>query len=118
MFSENGAKSKTNVVHLFRAVGDIEFYSIMRTKQFSVKQEGAHVKYFGLDYEETLALADKVTNIDATAIVEVAVLRDTLERIGDFTHVDSFLFRSGTVQIQEEDLDEFNRAILLIEQKF
>ena len=118
MFTENEAMQKTDVVCLFRAVGDVEFYSIMRTKQFSIHPKGAHVKYFGLDYKETLAFADRVTNIDVTAIIEVAVLRDVLDRIGDFTHVDSFIFKSGTVVIQSEDLDEFNRAIQQIEQKY
>jgi len=106
------------VVCLYRAVSDTEFYSVMRTNQFSIHPKGAHVKYFGLDYEETLAFADKITSIDVTAIVEVTVLRDVLERLGDFTHVDSFIFRSGTVVIQSEDLDEFNRAIQLIEHKY
>ena len=110
--------SKTNIVCLFRAVGDVEFYSIMRTKQFSIHPKGAHVKYFGLDYEETLAFANKIANIDVTAIIEVTVLRDVLERIGDFTQVDSFLFKGGTVEIQSEDLDEFNLAIQQIEQKY
>ena len=90
----------------------------MRTKQFSIHPKGAHVKYFGLDYEETLAFANKVTNIDVTAIVEATVLRDILERIGEFTQVDSYLFKSGTVEIQLEDLDEFNRAVQQIVQKY
>ena len=90
----------------------------MRTKKFSVDPRGAHVKYFGLDFDETLTFAQKVTSIGATAIVEVAVLRDTLERIGDFTHVDSFIFRSGTVEIQAEDLAEFNGAIRSIRQMY
>ena len=109
---------KMRTVSLFRAVGDTEFYSIMRTKQFSIHPKGAHVKYFGLDYNETLAFADKVTNIDVTAIVEVTVLSEVLDRIGDYTHVDSFIFKSGTVVIQSEDLDEFNRAIQQIMHKY
>jgi hypothetical protein len=37
-----------------------------------------------------------------------------LERIGDFTNVDTTLFRAGTVEIHPEDLDEFNNSIIEI----
>ena len=90
----------------------------MRTKQFSIHPKGAHVKYFGLNYEETLAFAKKVASIDLTAIAKVTISHDILEQIGDFTHVDSFIFRSGTVVIQSENLNEFNRAIQKLEQKY
>ena len=38
---------------LFRAVGDIEFYSIMRSREFSCLPGGVGVKYFGRSLYET-----------------------------------------------------------------
>ena len=46
------------------------------------------------------------------------VLGEVVNRIGDFITVDPFLFTHGTVEIYEDDLDEFNRAIIHIVHKF
>ena len=108
-----------DVMSLYRAVGVDEFYSIMQTGHFSLNPDNAvNVKYFGVDYEETLAFASKIQFMDIVAVVEVGVLRDILLRIGDFTQVDTFLFKKGTVIIQAENLDEFNGAIKYIVQKY
>ena len=106
------------VVRLFRAVSADEFYSIMESKQFSLPPDmSTKVKYFGVDYNETVEFANKLQLIDIVAVVEVGVSHDKLLQIGDFTHVDVFLFRKGTVIIQAEDLDEFNNDIRYIEHK-
>jgi len=47
-------------------------------------------------------------------VLEIRVRKDILEKIGDFTNVDVTLFRSGTVEIQPEHLEEFNTAIVEI----
>jgi len=39
---------------------------------------------------------------------------DVLEHIGDYTNVDITLFKTGTVEIHPEHLDEFNDSIIEI----
>ena len=106
------------LIKLFRAVGIEEYYSIMRTKKFTCHPEGAEIKYFGLDFEETLAFANEIINIELIAVIEACVLYNTLNQIGDFTYVDPFLFKKGTVEVQRIHLDEFNNAIKYIIHKF
>ena len=62
------------LTHLFRAVGIEEYYSIMRTKKFACHPEGSEIKYFGIDFEETLAFANEIINIEVIAVIEVSVL--------------------------------------------
>jgi hypothetical protein len=108
-----------NLVCLFRAVSADEFYSIFETKQFSLPPDkSTSVKYFGVDYNETFDFANKIQFIDIVAIVEISVPHNILLQIGDFTHVDSFLFKKGTVIIQSEDLETFNNNIKYIKQRF
>jgi len=110
-----GANYMTDsAVSLFRAMGADEFENVMLTNVFSLLKGKAEVKYFGLDFEETLRFADKAFNMDLVAVVEVCVIRSVLEKIGDYTHVDPFLFKCGTVEIQAENLAEFNNAITKI----
>jgi hypothetical protein len=104
-------ESNCNFISLYRAVGENEFYSVMQTGYFSVLEKGAHVKYFGLNFDETLAFANMIINIEVVAIFEVTVITEVLKKIGDFTNVDIFLFKSGTVEIPAEKLVEFNNAI-------
>jgi len=100
-----------DAVSLYRAVGFTEFSSIMETRQFSLRPNGLESKYFGMDFDETLDFANKVFNIHVVAIVRVKVGKSTLNEIGDFTRVDSSVFRSGTVEIHKEHLDNFNNTI-------
>jgi len=44
---------------LFRAIGESEFYSVMRTKRFSFWHRSAKVKYFANEFEETIKFANK-----------------------------------------------------------
>jgi hypothetical protein len=101
-------------VSLFRAMGDAEFESVMSTKVFTLSKGKAEVKYFGLDFDETLSFANKAFNLDLVCVLEVCVKKSVLDKIGDYTHVDPFLFKCGTVEIQPEDLAEFNGAIITI----
>jgi len=105
---------KKETVCIYRAVGKDELKSILKTKQFSLKCGGAEVKYFGIDFNETLNFANKDLFDDdpAAAIVEVVIEKNVLEIIGDFTNVDARIFRSGTVEIQENKLFQFNSAII------
>ena len=97
---------------LFRAIGESEFYSVMRTKRFSFWRRSAKVKYFANDLAETIKFANMAFATDIVAVLEITVVKDVLERIGDFTNVDSTLFRAGTVEIHPEHLEEFNNAII------
>jgi len=103
-----------DTMSIYRAIGEIEFYSVMRTNQFSFWPCSAKVKYFAMDFEETLKFANMAFAMDIAAVLEVKVQKSILELIGDFTHVDTTLFRSGTVEIQPENLDEFNNSIIEI----
>jgi len=103
-----------NVVSLFRAIGFVEYNSIIETKEFSLRPNGLESKYFGMDFGETLDFANKVFNIHVVAIVEAAVDIIVLDEIGDYTKVDGSVFKSGTVAIHEEHLDKFNSSVIEI----
>jgi hypothetical protein len=98
-------------VTLYRAVGLEEYYSIIRKNKFSCHPAGAEVKYFGLDYAETERFANLIINLEVVAVFSVIIMRDVVERVGDYTHVDPFLFRKGTIEIHNDDLICFNNAI-------
>ena len=100
-----------NTTSLYRAMGAGEFESVMLTQTFTLHKGKADVKYFGLDFDETLQFANKAFNSDLVAVIEVQVRKSVLEKIGDYTHVDPFLFKCGTVEIQPENLAEFNNSI-------
>ena len=103
---------------LYRAVDDSEFYIIMQTERFSCLPGGVGLKYFGKNFDDTLRFANKVLNRNIVAVVEVEVLRKVVMKIGDFIDVDPYIFRCGTVEIWETDLDEFNNSIIRIVHKF
>ena len=107
-----------DITNLYRAVGESEFTSVMETQYFAVLEKGVQVKYFGLNFEETLEFANEVINIEIVAIFEVQIATDVLSRVGDFTNVDQFLFKSGTVEFPAERLEEFNNAIIKISHKY
>ena len=99
--------NKNGVISLYRAVCAEEFYSIMQTREFSLPPDkSTTVKYFGVDYDETLLFANKIQFVDIVAVIEVAISHDILIDIADFTHVDTFLFKHGTVIIQSENLSD------------
>jgi hypothetical protein len=106
-----GTDDTGRLTTLYRAVGLEEYYSIIRTEQFSCHPTGAEVKYFGLDYKETERFANMVINLEVVAVFAVTVLCSVLDQVGDFTEVDPFLFKKGTVEIHYTDLKCFNNAI-------
>jgi hypothetical protein len=103
---------------LYRAVGGKEFYSILQTRTFTCLPGGVGVKYFGKNFDDTLKFADMIINRNVVAVIEVEVPEKIIMRIGDFVDVDPFLFKHGTVEIWEADLNEFNAAIIRIVHKF
>ena len=99
-------------VSLFRAVGFAEYSSILETRAFSLRPNGLESKYFGFDFDETLDFANKVFNVHVVAIIEATVAREVLYQVGDFTKVDSSVFRRGTVEVHKEHLDKLNDAVI------
>ena len=105
------------VISIYRAVGVDEYYSIIDTGQFSCHPRMADVKYFALDFAETLEYASKSYNQDVVAIFEVVLRDEDLKILGDFTFVDPSIFKSGTVVIHAEDLDMFNNSAISVSLK-
>ncbi|MCL1986842.1 MAG: hypothetical protein FWG64_02590 [Firmicutes bacterium] len=99
---------------LYRAVGVEEYLSIIKTGEFTLRKNRDDVKYFGLDFEETLLFANKAFNKALVSIFEVEIKSAILNEIADFTNVDPFLFKKGTIEIQEENLEDFNKAIIKV----
>jgi len=110
--------NKDDTICLYRAVGFVEFRSIMESRIFTLRPNGLESKYFGVDFYETLDFANRVFNIHVVAIIEAKVPHDLLLKIGDFTKVDSTVFKSGTVEVHKEQLDDFNDSILGIRHVF
>ena len=110
--------NNNGIVNLYRAVCADEFYSIMESNQFTLPPDkSTSVKYFGVDLNETVEFANIIQFIDIVAVVEVGISYDILLQVGDFTHVDIFLFKKGTVIIHAEDLSKFNDDIRYIVHK-
>jgi len=104
--------SDNSLIKLYRAVGYNELSKIISTSTFSLRPNGLEAKYFGMNFEETLDFANKVFNIHVVAIVEVMINEQIVNEIGDFTMVDTTVFKSGTVEIDKFNLDRFNTSII------
>jgi len=106
--------SDNSIIKLYRAVGYIEFSKIISSKKFSLRTNGLEAKYFGMNFKETLDFANKVFNIHVVAIIETTIKEKIVKEIGDFTMVDTTVFKSGTVEIDKFNLDRFNDSIIEI----
>jgi hypothetical protein len=100
-----------DTVSLYRAVGIDEYIQLEETGKFGISEDATLCKYFGVDYDETLAFSNKAYNKHVVSIVEAIVPFSELRGLADFTHVDSTIFKSGTVIIEEKFLDEFNHIV-------
>ncbi len=109
-------KESDHLINLYRAVGAEEFYQIMETGSFRVSPMGFDGKQFGLNFDDTLKFAEKYK--DLAAVIEVKVSKKELDRIADYTHVDPFIFKNGTLTIHLEHLEEFNKIIQAINHKY
>jgi uncharacterized protein RhaS with RHS repeats len=106
----NNELEEKETVNLYRSVSKKELDQLQETGKFQTVYGGMEFKQFGKSLQETKAFRD--TMDPANHIVGVTVDKDRLDRIGDFTPVDAFNFRSGTVSIHENDLDAFNASII------
>ena len=59
-----------------------------------------------------------VINKNIVAVLEVEVRKQVVDEIGEFISVDPFIFKNGTIEIWEADLNVFNNAIVRIIHKF
>ncbi|MPM54256.1 hypothetical protein SDC9_101031 [bioreactor metagenome] len=96
-------------VSIYRAVGPEEFYDIFENKQFRTTDTSLYAKQFGFDFDDTLKYAN--WSPDAAAIIEVKIPDSVLKDIGDFTPLDTPIFKHGTVTIHGDQLDIFNKYI-------
>ena len=107
----------SNTVELwYRTVGVSEYQSIMNTNAFSNTANSTSVKYFGLSAEETEKYANKYP--EYVAVFKVTVTKDFHDYIVNVkgtTHVDAFLFKSGTIVVEPEDISALNRNVVAIE---
>ena len=109
--SETGYNGSTGAgeISIYRAVGPEEFYDIFENRLFRTTDTSIYAKQFGFDFDETLVYADWAP--DAAAIIEVKIPYSVLKDIGDFTPIDTQIFKNGTVTIHGDQLDIFNKYI-------
>ena len=106
---------KNGLVCLYRAIGSEEYYSLKDSGKFDVVEGvSANVKYFGVSRKETEAFADLAYNIHAVSVVMALVKKKELKKFADFTPLDEFLFKAGTVTIHEGDLNKLNEIVVRI----
>lgn len=98
-----------DITSIYRAVGPNEYYSVVGSGKFDTVPTGMEVKQFGLDMQDTINFAERYPNI--AAVLEVKIPKGILNNIGDFTKVDTTIFKNGTVTIQPENLDIFNKYL-------
>jgi hypothetical protein len=98
-----------DIISVYRGVGPNEYDSVVASGKFDTVPTGMEVKQFGLDKQDTINFAKRYPDI--AAILEVKIPKDILHKIGDFTKVDTTIFKNGTVTIQPENLDTFNKYI-------
>lgn len=103
-------EDEKEIVTLFRSVDENELSQINKLNQFTIKSGALETKQFGRNLVETERFRNTVD--PASHIVSVDVDKRTLDHIADTTHVDRFMFQSGTVSIHRRDLDVFNGAIV------
>ena len=101
-------------VDLYRAVSPAEFDDIVKTGQFNLGPSGFG-KQFGRDFDEILKLSDHLP--DTSAIIKAKVPKSALDGL-DHTPVDRHILKGGTVTVQPEKLEQFNKSVQSIEHVF
>jgi hypothetical protein len=113
--SRSTSKSnKDDVVEIYRAVGPNEYADIVATNRFRASGRGSlDAKQFGISLIETKLFSSSAFNrAKDMHVVAAKIRRSDLNRLADFTRVDEFMFKGGTVTIQPENLDDFNSSLL------
>ncbi|WNJ95694.1 hypothetical protein RND59_00795 [Vibrio ruber] len=104
-------KGADDTVDLYRAVAPVEFDDIAKTGALNLGPS-AFGKQFGYSFDEILKLSDHLS--DTAAIMKVKVPKNALNGL-DHTPVDQHILKSGTLTVQPEKLDQFNKAVQSIE---
>jgi RHS repeat-associated protein len=105
-----GAEETTT---LYRAVSADEYSAVIASGNFSMGVGSYGIgKQFGLNLKETLKFADYAR--DSAGVLRVEVPKKVVDGIADRTHVDPFVFKSGTVTIPTNRLRDFNSCIICI----
>ncbi|MDQ0418984.1 hypothetical protein J2Z48_003209, partial [Croceifilum oryzae] len=102
-------------VDLYRAVGAGEYHDIMKTGQFRSGRNSLEGKQFGKNLDETLKFADFAT--DTVAIMKVTIPQKVFKQL-DHTHVDPFIFKSGTATVHQDMYKTFNNSFVKIEHAY
>ena len=101
---------------MYRAIGLEEYNSLRDIKKFEVEPGvSASVKYFGVSRKETEKFASLAYNVHVVSVVRVLVKKKELLEFADFTPLDEFLFKAGTVTIDEADLNKLNKSIVRLD---
>jgi len=111
---KSSIRAADELVDLYRAVSPEELSSIITTRQFSLGDSG-YVKQFGKVFDEILELASFLP--DTAAIVKTKIPKKLLKEL-DQTPVDTSILKGGSVTVQPEKLDAFNKALKDIEHVF
>jgi len=101
--------NSSEITSIYRAVGPQEYYSVLDSGKFSKIPQALQAKQFGVDLQDTINFAERYSDI--AAVLEVKIPKTILDKVGDFTHVDTRIFKNGTISIQPYNLDEFNKYI-------
>ncbi len=101
---------------LYRAVGPEEFDDIFATNSFRQNPNGNSyaAKQFGVDFDETLNLANQPIMKDTAAIVKVTVPESVYKQL-NLMELDRYFLKSGSATVEPEMLDMFNKSILNIQ---
>ena len=101
--------NSNEITSIYRAVGPQEYYNVLDSGKFSKIPQALQAKQFGVDLQDAINFAERYSDI--AAVLEVKIPKTILDKVGDFTHVDTRIFKNGTISIQPYNLDEFNKYI-------
>lgn len=113
MFAKGGSQATKD---LYRAVSPEEFDDIFATNSFRQNPSGNSyaAKQFGVDFVETLNLANQPIMKDTAAIVKVTVPENVYKQL-NLMELDRYFLKSGSATVEPEMLDKFNKSILNIQ---
>jgi len=95
---------------VFRALSQLEYSSVITTRQFSLLPGGIEIKQFGFSLNETLDFA--MFQPDYAFIIRADIPDNALARFHVSKTIDPFIFRSGVLTIvRQPGIDLFNSLV-------
>ncbi|AEV68704.1 transglutaminase-like domain-containing protein [Acetivibrio clariflavus] len=107
--------SPADYVDLYRAVGPDEFYDIINTNRFNVVEHAYSGKQFGFSFDEILELTDSLP--ESAAIFKARIPKDVFVKL-DFTPLDTFTLKSGSLTVPGDLLEIFNNNLIDLQHVF